>query len=104
MKCRHLSMTHVGPPGVVAFRCNWCGDYVPLGKARDDDPRVAVEIRAAELAHNEIHMMRLISTGIPGQDDEVDGYIMAIGDRHEPWNSAQLAGYLAHAITKHEAP
>jgi hypothetical protein len=49
-KCKHLSMLPIGSPGVVMFRCNWCGDYVPLGDSDETDERVALEIRAAALA------------------------------------------------------
>jgi hypothetical protein len=36
--------------GADARRCSSCREWLSLGESNDDDPRVAVEVRAAELA------------------------------------------------------
>jgi hypothetical protein len=37
-------------PGADARLCSSCREWLPLGPSNDDDPRVAVEARAAEIA------------------------------------------------------
>lgn len=55
-KCKHdpadhvriLNATLLGCP--ITLRCDSCGHWLPLGPSDETEPRVAVEIRAAELS------------------------------------------------------
>lgn len=122
MKCRHRNVNpyvyqwraHAGYGWYLARvleepmakRCLNCGATLPLGPSNDSDPRVQLEMRAAELATDADHMKRLIHNGIPGEDDEVDGYLTSFNGKRAPSNEAQWAGYLARCISTHnkEAP
>jgi len=56
-KCKHetVSITWDASGRELAHRCSTsfgCGAFLPLGPANDDDPAVAVEIRAAEIVQD----------------------------------------------------
>ena len=106
MSCRHRNAhncgrpcaTASGEPLALAFRwCDDCLDYVPLGPSDETDPRVAVEIRAAELAVLSVERRDSAPIGwcsiqewlgLDADDDIGEGY---------------LAGYLARCIVDHDS-
>jgi hypothetical protein len=83
---------------VISVHCAVCGQ-LGVGVSNDGPAEVQVEIRAAELAHSDEHWARLVTRGVPGEDDEVDGFLMW-HDLYEgaPETLAHLAGYLAREI------
>lgn len=78
-----------------------CGHWLSLGPANDSDERVMCEKRAAELAHTPRHWTRLITSGVPGEDDEVDGFL-SYGSGMIPHTPGEWAGYLARQIATHD--
>ncbi len=106
-KCKH-ERVHVfewaeGDREEDAIRCEQhkcldCGAWLSLGEANDDDPRVAVEIRAAEIAADDDELMGMCesfgweSLLAPkfSTDPVDDGY-------SQKWH----AGYLARCIATH---
>jgi hypothetical protein len=91
-----------GDVSLMEFRvCLDCGTWLPLGKSNDAPDEVKVEMRAAELAHDNEHWARLVTKGVPGEDREVDGFLMHYSAR-APQSDAELAGYLARCIHDHD--
>ena len=112
MTCRHGNAHNCGRPcatasgETLAFAFRWCDDcldYVPLGPSDETDPRVAVEIRAAELAG---HMSWFL--GGPGAPvDTIDKSELRGCSQHRnngtPANDHEHAGYLARCIADHDS-
>lgn len=114
-RCKHENADHVFAGDVIHWyswnarsttvqceqlRCLDCGAWLSLGPS-SETPECAVEIRAAELVASNDHWRRLVHSGVPGHDDEVDGYLMFFDEQRVPGNAAQWAGYLAGAILEH---
>jgi hypothetical protein len=79
--------------------CRWCSDWLSLGHSDETDPRVAVEIRAAEIAQ------AVIANGYyptwPGRtQDEMLGWSIAETNMQHH-GSDWLAGLLARVIATH---
>lgn len=107
--CDVVPPEHHGPDatgrGCMQYQtCARCGEWLSLGPAKDDGPHaeaVAIEARAAELAATDEHWYRLITGGVPGEDDEVDGCLMTFSGE-SPRTAPQIAGYLARCIAEHD--
>lgn len=119
MKCKHRKTTAFtwDLSGNVAHRwvgayasdsvdarvCQSCGAWLPLGPANDEDERVKVEIRAAELAVRK----GFGSWANHGAGCERCGYCAAKNDVHDsPTQQCKGheydAGWLAHEIQEHK--
>lgn len=71
--------------------------------SRETEDDIAAKM-VAEFEHRGFRICdwrRLVHNGIPGRDDEVDGYLMFFSEQRVPGNTAQWAGYLAGAILEH---
>jgi hypothetical protein len=79
--------------------CAKCGHWLSLGQANDEDPRVAVEIRAAELADE---LSTELADELPGIDDDEErrGWVLAATNMQHHTERYQ-AGYLARMIFGH---
>lgn len=102
------------------FRCLDCGAWLPLGPADDDDPNVAIEIRAAEIAAHKFDMQHRLSSRFKTTHGELAGWrgeeviaqLEVIGsdglrrvDHDIPLNLDSpnwRAGYLARCIAEHD--
>lgn len=93
---------------VLGERCVRCRDYKSLGPSNDDDPNVAIEIRAAEIAaaftdgEHTTHCMDALEQG--GWKIEKLLATDAVSDAIE-WstpNAGSTAGYLARCIATHQ--
>jgi hypothetical protein len=71
--------------------CATCGAWLPLGPS--DETRVAVEVRAAELA---------VAWKPATVHEEIGWLLVTTAAQQVPANEGQLAGYLAHAISNHD--
>ncbi len=88
----------------IASRCLKCGAWRPLGPSNDAGP-AAVEVRAAELAHEEDGWQIADWDEVRGWNDRLDTVIseaegsvyVSDGLDEDGWH----AGYLAHAIAHH---
>lgn len=94
--------------GTDAIVCNDCGAWLPLGPSSDDDERVQVEIRAAEIAAD---FLKVKPRSLEGASrflrdldgDELSGWIIAQYDSDkQPGTAAEWSGWLARAIATHE--
>ena len=91
----------------VANRCSYCGEWLPLGPARDDGEHaaaVAVEVRAAELADRlrRIKRFPVLYSSLRFDGAEIAGHITYISDSaKQPEQDGEWAGYLAAAIATH---
>jgi hypothetical protein len=67
--CRHTSMTCTSLPGVTKFKCNQCGDAVPLGEAKDTaDTSIDLKLAA--------HISEVCQLWEPKDQDElIDRYV-----------------------------
>lgn len=91
---------HNGEPCAVV--CIFCREWLPIGQSNDEDPRVAVEIRAAEIAAG---VKPAVNPAIAyaascGYDDKQTPFAWGCG-----WvglENAWLAGYLAREIVEHD--
>jgi hypothetical protein len=84
-----------------AIQCRSCRHWIPLGPAADEDQRVKVEIRAAEIAANVAELTEwYLYVGINTTDAENRGYACAESSL-KPHNDEWHAGYLARCITEH---
>lgn len=81
---------------MICEYCGVCGAWMSLGPANDDDPRVAVEVRAAEIAILSVERRASAPIewcsiqewfGLDAADDIGEGY---------------LAGHLARTIAAHD--
>lgn len=118
-KCKHESVLKVSQvefaPGVkheffnlrnplVPVRiCQACLEWLPLGPSNNDDPNVAVEIRAAEIAGVLRHR------GVIEDYDEREADGFAAAERNsdyaaDPDDHWWHAGYLARCIATHRDP
>ena len=104
MKCRHTKRrywTLLGYPCDAAqagyLVCDDCDDLLPLGPSDESDPRVAMELRAAELAtERDISAAWLVGRI---SDTERDGWSCAesnMADHSDAWH----AGYLARVMVE----
>lgn len=100
--CSHNGSRYFKRNGYEVSICTLCDFACSIGPANNTGEAVAIEIRAAELAGSEHHWRRLITNGIPGEDDEVDGFLMHCSDG-TPATAAEWAGYLARCIHDHDA-
>lgn len=81
--------------------CDACGRWLPLGPSDETPERVAIEIRAAELAFNG-GPIRTCDNSMP-EDCEGCGWdCWPLVDAMHDAAPAQWAGYLARAIVKHD--
>jgi hypothetical protein len=82
--------------------CKDCGHWLSLGQASEEDPRVAVEIRAAQLAVDiaDGHMPICEESNPFEQDCERCGYENWGG--HVECKPAWHAGHLARCISLHD--
>lgn len=80
--------------------CDDCGAWLSLGPSNDDDPRVAVEVRAAEIAADEDELMGVCESfgweSLLAPKFSTDPADAGYADK---WH----AGYLAHQIVAHDA-
>lgn len=125
MKCKHKNARNLRCVSVdVPYdcrRCITCGYYLSLGPANDDDPNVAVELRALEIAAHMFDMQHRLSSRFKTTHGEIAGWrgeeviaqLEVIGsnglrrtDRDIPLNLDSpnwRAGYLARCIATHGA-
>lgn len=106
-KCRHKnwywltsSDVVVTPDDPTAIRkvCVRCDETIPIGPSNDSPVSVMIEIEAAEIAAPHSRLMNAFSDQAFGWSAYEDGdYIPASAGMR--W----LAGWLAHAIVKHDA-
>jgi hypothetical protein len=83
------------------YECGKCHAWLSLGPANDADPRVAVEVRAAEIASIGRDAASMWMSN-EMSDSERDGWGTHMRDwDHITIEGAEWAGYLAAAIASH---
>lgn len=93
---------------VAWMKCERCGDYMKLGPSNDDDPRVAVEMRAAEIAAVLDDADALCDWTLSNETfvsfttfEERRGWSIAESNM-QTHSDAWQSGYLARCIAEHD--
>lgn len=104
---RNGYLDSVDVAGRAIRTCSSCGSWLPLGPANDDDERVRVEARAAELAHHDFDCADFTQSEWMGWNGDEE-YIMCgqfrnvFDDMSEERFAGWEAGVLAAAIAAHD--
>lgn len=110
--CKHkdriaqtLVVRRVGGRQLVRLKCDRCGAWLSLGHSDETPERVAIEIRAAEIAESypTLHSVRRAIDDGGTDGAEYAGWLQhAFDSQKHPEQFGELAGYLARAIATHE--
>lgn len=92
-----LAKTRVMPEGWDCCVCVTCGEWLPLGPAHDDDERVRVEVRAAELAAEWRPVGGVVHLLTEGERIGWVGW-----PYRQPTTTDEWIGFLAAQIQNHE--
>lgn len=108
-RCKHLACTIVASKDrlsglwVERRQCERCGAWLSLGPSDETDPRVAVEIRAAELAvASDGNYLAFRDIATPPEFWGWHMHMYSYDDDEIDADGEHAAGYLARAIAAHD--